>query len=178
MFTFVFDARHSPPGVYGNDNGKIDFMSCSKAYYLRKSGDYDRKGFGFGYLPASVNGLTVRQGFRLKRPWEKFTIEVRYGLPQRGEADRLPVDAHDGYAIVEYHILHVPRYIFAVIDPDNPDRSGDIFFSPHFRQRAIRDRDVFAVEADTSTVYLSGALKTALERERLSGIGFGSPGVS
>lgn len=178
-------------------------MSGNKVYFPCKSSDYDKEKFGFGYSP-SVNGCPVREGFRLTRPWEKFTIEVRDGiLPDflttelnlpvcsgrmkqtveehcfnAGDVDWLPVNVDDGYATTEYCILHVPRYIFAVIDPEQSDRNRNIFFSPHFRQRAIRNRDIFAAETDTSTVYISETLKTALEKERLSGLGFGSPEAS
>jgi hypothetical protein len=103
----------------------------------------------------------------------KQTVEEHYFNAE--EINWLPVDV---YAITEYYILHVLRYVFAIIDTEQSDRNGDIFFSPPFRQRAILNRDIFAAEIDASTIYISGALKTALEKECLSGPGFGLLKVS
>ncbi|MDR2910268.1 MAG: hypothetical protein LBV47_02725 [Bacteroidales bacterium] len=172
----------------------------SKVHFPYESDDYDRQKFGFGYSPDDIDVCMVCEGLPLETEWRKFTIEMRYGIfPDylitdlniplcsgkmkniiarncRNSSDIhwLPVDVRHGNSVVEYYILHIPHYIADVIDLEKSDRDKDVIFSPHFRQELIEDKDIFASEDDTTTVYFSQRLKDTLEKENLSGLGFES----
>jgi hypothetical protein len=172
----------------------------SKVYFPYESEDYDKLKLGFGYSPDNIDVNLVCKGLPREETWQKFTIEMRYGLlpdflitdlnlpicssgmktaieancRNNDDIEWLPIDVNDGNTFVEYYILHVPHYIPDVIDLDKSDRDEDVIFSPHFKQELIQGKDVFASEDDTTTVYFSQRLKDILENERLSGLGFES----
>jgi hypothetical protein len=169
-----------------------------KIYFPYESEDYDKNKFGFGYSPENIDICLISEGLPLEKEWEKFTIEIRYGLlpdflitdlnlptcsnkmknsiekncRNSEDIDWLPVDVHHGKTLIEFYILHVPHYIPNVIDMEKSDRDGDVIFSPHFRHVLVKDKDVFTSEDDTTTIYFSEKLKDILEKENLLGLGF------
>ena len=172
----------------------------SRVYFPYESEDYDKKKFGFGYSPENIDVCIVSEGLPLEKKWERFIIEMRYGLlpdflitdlnlpicsykmkkivvencRNNKDIEWLPIDVNDGKTFIEFYILHVPNYIPYVIDMDKSDRDGDVIFSPHFRQELIQDNDIFASEDDTTVVYISEKLKDILDNENLLGLGFES----
>jgi len=172
----------------------------NKVYFPYESEDYDKQKFGFGYSLDNIDANLVCEGLPLEGEWQKFTIEMRYGIlpdylitdltipicslkmrtaieancKNNDDINWLPIDVNDGNTFVEYYILHVPRYIPDIIDLEKSDRDGDVIFSPHFRQELIQDKDVFASEDDITTIYFSQRLKDILEKENLRGLGFES----
>jgi hypothetical protein len=176
----------------------------NKVYFPYESEDYDKKKFGFGYSPENIDVCVVCEGLPLENKWDKFVIEMRYGLlpdflitdlnlpvcsgrmktviekncRNNEDINWLPVDINDGNTFIEFYILHVPHHIPDVIDLEKSDRDEDVIFSPHFRQELIKDKDVFASDDDTTTIYFSQKLKDTLEQENLLGLGFESWEIS
>ena len=175
-------------------------MNKIKIYFPYESEDYDQKKFGFGYSPENIDVCLVSEGLPLEKKWERFTIEIRYGLlpdflitdlnlptcsskmkriitencRNSEDINWLPIDVSYDKTLIEFYILHVPHYIPNVIDLEKSDRDGDVIFFPHFRQDLIQDKDIFASEDDTTAIYISERLRNILENENLPGLGFES----